>query len=639
VCATLAWVAASEGSLFECYFDARPRGTHFGGGLLPGSDPNQMRGGTFSGAHHLEELLWLLQRFDCEAASLGPVLLGDTLDEAGIRFRSRSPDVSTFYAEIFASGGSAPPGQLLVVGAGRAPGVRLSAFAFPEIVNRQLLAIAEGDPDALARLSPGRSVETLWLTGPQPAGSAELRPDQTAITAEETAWMAERWSDAGRGFLLGDPELVGRWIPTAAREGWMPIYGTPQTEVIARLAEPVGRTDVVFGRQHHDDDFLALSRLGVGLQVVDPGRPPFPVLREAPSRWPAPPAPEEPDDAQLLAWAIQGKVVSTLLFWTGMARELENLHPLADILSLTGMSAGLILTTESFAHMPRPPLTLTQYPLAAGGLAPGVELLLACSGGGVLLESEAPVAHFSRALRTAVDALAERLGGRDRVPRGWWPLMDAPLIPQAPKRLVARPEAPYLRVRYEPRPPEPAGTGTGASGGRARRSPRAVVRESPLGALFEPARPFTDFRPGAPGRAVLEAVRDAGFEYALTTSAFSGPPRAVVDIPGLVALTYTAGRWDGWSPFITVNGLSDLRRAERRLLRGSRPGWLVGTLDTCLWAFTGEIWDRGHQLHAICRWMAQGGSSGRLVNVTPRTAARYARLLADRGLVDTLASA
>jgi hypothetical protein len=268
-----------------------------------------------------------------------------------------------------------------------------------------------------------------------------------------------------------------------------------------------------------------------------------------------------------------------------------------------------------------------------------VELLLACSGGGVLLESEAPAEQFSRALRRAVDELADRLGGRDRLPRGWWPLMDAPLIPRAPRRLVTHPEAPYLRVRYQPHPPEAAGDGDDTARGRTRRSPRALVRESPLGALFEPARPFTDFRPGAPGRAVLEAVRDAGFEYALTASAFSGPPRAVVDVPGLVALTYTAGRWDGWSPFITVNGLSDLRRAERRLLRGGRPGWLIGTLDTCLWAFTGEVWDRGRELYAICRWIAEGGSAGRLVNVTPRTAARYARLLADRGLVDTLPSA
>ena len=598
-----------------------------------------MRGGTFSGAHHLEQLLWLLQHFDCEAASLGPALLSDTLDDAGVSFRSRSPDVSTFYHEVFGSGTIAPPEHLLVVGSGRTPGVRLGPFAFPEIVNRRLLAIGEGDPEALAALGPGRNVETLWLTGPPPPGSTELRPDQTGVAAEETAWMAERWSEAAHGFLLGDPELVGRWIPTASREGWMPIHGTPQTDVIARLAGPLAKTDVVFGRQHHDDDFLALSRLGVGLQVIDPGRPPFPVLREVPSRWPVPPPPDEPDDAQLERWAARGRVLSTLLFWTGMARELENLHALADVLSLTGIAGGLILTTESFAHMPRPPLTLTQHPLAAGGLAPGVELLLACSGGGVLLESEAPADRFAAALSRSVDELAVRLGGRDRVPRGWWPLMDAPLIPQPPRRLVTRPEAPYLRVRYQPRAPGAAGDGEPGAGGRVRRSPRALVRESPLGALFEPARPFSDFRPGAPGRAVLKAVRDAGFEYAFTASAFSGPARAVVDVPGLVALTYTAGRWDGWSPFITVNGLSDLRRAERRLLRGKRPGWLAGTLDTCLWAFTGEIWDRGRELYAICRWMAEGGSSGRLINVTPRTAARYARLLADRGLIDALPSA
>jgi hypothetical protein len=166
-----------------------------------------------------------------------------------------------------------------------------------------------------------------------------------------------------------------------------------------------------------------------------------------------------------------------------------------------------------------------------------------------------------------------------------------------------------------------------------------VIGRSPLRKLFEADRPFTDFRPGPPGRAALEAVRDAGFEYAFTASAFGGPPRAVVDVRGMVALTYTAGRWDGWSPFITVNDVSDLERAERRLVRAGRPGWLAGTIDTCLWAFTGPVWERGRDLFAMCRWMAGGGSTGRLVNVTPHTAARYARLLADRGMVDGLPSA
>lgn len=636
VCATLAWLAAAEGSLFECYYDARPTGIHFGGGLPPGSDPNLVRGGTFTGAHHLENLLLLLQRFDCQAASLGPAVLVATLEEAGVTFRSRSSEISTFYRELFESSQVAMPETLLVVGQGRADGLRLAPFAFPEIVNRRMLAVGEGDPEALSRLSQDRKVETLWLNGAPVAGSIDLRPEPTASTSEETAWMAERWAAGGHGFILGDAELVGRWIPTAARSGWLPIHGTPQTDVIDRMAEPLSSTDVVFGRQHHDDDFLALSRLGVAFQVIDPGRPPFPVLREAPSPWPASAPARDPDDDQLSAWAREGRVVASLVFWTGMARELENLYALADVFSLTGLSAGLVLTTESFAQMPRPPLSLTQYPLRAGGLAPRIELLLGCAGAGVLLESETPPGRLAATLRRSVDDLSARLGGRDHVPRGWWPLMDAPLLRQPSRRLVAGTQPPYVRLRYQPRPPGASAVDDGPQG--SGRSLRARIRESPLRHFLERARPFTDFRPGAPGRAVLEAVRDAGFEYGFTCSGFSGPPRAVVDVPGIIALTYTAGRWDGWSPFITVNHLSDLRRAERRLLHGGGPGWLIGTLDTCLWAFTGSLWERGGELFALCRWMAEGGTSGRLVNVTPHTAARYARLLADTGRVGVLRS-
>ncbi len=637
VCATLAWLAEAEGKLFECYFDARPTGSHYGGGTPGGGDPNDMRGGTFTGAHHLEQVLLMLGRFDVEAASLGPSVLTPTLDELGVRFRSRSADVVSFYEEVFAASSEGLPGTVLVVGRGHAPGVGLAAYAFPEVVHRRLLAVAERDQDGLRRLSQGREVETLWLAGPPVDGATALRPQQTASVATETIWMAERWAEDRRGFLLGDPELVGRWVPTAVRRGWVGIHGTPQTEVVERLAEPLRQMDSVHGRQHDDRDFLALSRLGTAFQLIDPGRPPFPVLAEAPAPWPALSSPVEPSDRQLRAWAREGRVLTTLLFWTGMARELESLHALADVLGLTSLAAGLVLTTASFAQMSSPPLTLTRLPRQLGGLAPQVELLLASAGCGAMIESEAPLDRFSATLRRSVDEVAERLGGREHAPVGWWPVMDAPLVPQSPRRVAVGAGPPYVRVRYHPRPlGSPSDGAASPSGGR---SLRALVRDSPARRLFEPIRPFTEFQPGPPGRGVLEAVREVGFEYAFTSSAFGGPPRAVVDIGGLTAMTYTAGRWDGWTPFITVNDLSDLRRAERRLLRGGHPGWLIGTLDTCLWAFSGPIWSRGSALFAMCRWVAAGGSSGRLINVTPRTASRYARLLAGMGLVDTLPSA
>jgi hypothetical protein len=290
--------------------------------------------------------------------------------------------------------------------------------------------------------------------------------------------------------------------------------------------------------------------------------------------------------------------------------------------------------------MPRPPLTLANVAREKGGLAPNIEILLASGGAGAFLESETPPARFADVLRGSVAKLAEQLGGRDLVPRGWWGVMDAPLQPRRPPRLTREPDAPYVRIRYRG-----AGSGSPVTAGPEATIPpsgarrlRGIIRSSPVGRLLEPLRPFDGYRPGPPGRAVLETVRDAGFEYAFTKSSFGGPPAVVGGVPGLTAINYTVGRWDGWTPFATINSLADLQQGERRLLRDGRPGWLVGTLDTCLWAFTGPIWERGPRLRAICDWVARGGGSGRLVNVTPRTMARYARILADSGKVETIAA-
>ena len=110
-----------------------------------------------------------------------------------------------------------------------------------------------------------------------------------------------------------------------------------------------------------------------------------------------------------------------------------------------------------------------------------------------------------------------------------------------------------------------------------------------------------------------------------------GKPAVVFHEDDFVALSLTAGNWDGWSPFYTVGSRGDLRRAERRLLRSRRPGWLVATIDSPLFALSGEVLEKGADLYRISEEVAQGGRSGRLVNVTPNVIARYARLLDARG--------
>jgi hypothetical protein len=115
-------------------------------------------------------------------------------------------------------------------------------------------------------------------------------------------------------------------------------------------------------------------------------------------------------------------------------------------------------------------------------------------------------------------------------------------------------------------------------------------------------------------------------------------PHIVKGFDGLTVFNHTAGRWDGWSPFHTINALSDLQQAERAMLKSKRPGWLFGALDTCLWTFARHVFERGGDLHEICRWVAGGGSGGSLINVTPRTVARYADLLARTGRVEPVSA-
>jgi len=627
-CATLAWVAAAEGLRFECYYDSFRSGAHYGGGAPWRVNTADLRGGTFTGAHHLEQLLLLAGFFECQAACLGDTAFGGTLSTLGIPIRARSGDIAEFYRELFAGGSGSWPDTLLVIGRGSSPGTSLIPFACHEVTSRRLLAIAEGDPGALEELGPGLRVERLWSpqAGAEPTETAQ---EATRLLGARTAEMARRLGDRTRAFLLGDSELVGRWIPAAVHNRWAPIFGVPQGELIGDMSESIGATTVVYGRQQDDADFLALSELGVAFQLIDAGRPPFPIIRDLPPARTSPTPEAGPSDEQLRIWSREGRILSTLLFWTGMIRELESVYALADLLSLTGMRAGIVLSTESFRYMPQPPLSLIQVPLELGGLAPRVEPLIASAGIGAMIESAAPPERFAQTLLESVEELVSSLGESGWAPKGWWAVMDAPLHPHRVRRIGVSSRAPFVKLRYPPRRLD-SGPGDPAPGGGPA-DLRSRVRDSPLGRFFEPIRPFDDRRPGRPSRSVLEAVAAAGFEYAFTKAMFGGVS-ASTTLAGLTVLNQTAGRWDGWTPFVTVNGLVDLRRAERRLLRGHRPGWLAGSLDTCLWAFTGPRWDRSAELKRICQWVAEGGSSGRLINATPGTVARYAKMLSDQGV-------
>jgi hypothetical protein len=409
----------------------------------------------------------------------------------------------------------------------------------------------------------------------------------------------------------------------------LPLYGRPQIEAI-ETGETAIRDgeEPVWGRQYDDRDFIALGRLGRSLQLVDPD-PPFDSAREDAQPAAGATGHGEPEDAELEVWASEGRVLSTLLIWSGMVRELDCVPRLIDVVAATGLRAGLVLTAPSL-ELGSSLLAPLAFPVDRGGVLGLLEPLLASTGRGVCAETVMPDGVLRRTLGEARADALQRLP-RGLAPTGWWPLLDAPLVPRRAWPFGVRAGRPVLRF-------SPRGASTGESGPstQRRRDLRglagAAVRRSGLERLFEELRPFESERPGQLDERVARDVRDAGFAYMWTKAGF-GRPRVLHRDGDFVALSLTAGNWDGWSPFYTVGSAQDLARAERRLLRGGRPGWLVGTIDAPLWALSGEILERGCDLLRIARLMVRGGASGRLVNVTPNVIARYARILDEQGLV------
>lgn len=638
----LAAAAEAAGWEFECYHGAFRRGRHFGGGDPDAAAPGAAAGSLVAGGRHAERAASLATLFEVVALGDPQCVLWPALDAAGAEALARTSDPAELYEAAFTRLGQPLPRTVLVLDA-EPQGERrvvVAPYLYPQFFDGETRLGLDVSSDAGLR----RRVEALGASefrglyvdpvraGAFPGGLAtvegEVHDDDYASL---TATLAERHVGWSKGVLLGDPDLVAAQLPKARRLRLLPLYGRPQTEIIER-AEQIFRAsrEPVFGRQYDDHDFFALARVGHGLQVVDPD-PPFDAPSTLRARVPAPPVTlfeTEPSQAELERWAAEGRVLISLLFWCGMVREVHCLPPLLDLVAMTRVRVGLLLTAEVVEHADPALLGLLAAPVERGGVFGLVEPLVASTGRGVAAETLLPDGALAASLVEARTALGEHFPAQ-LVPRGWWPLLDTPLVAASASPVGRRGNLPVLR--FEPRGAQAQSGSPDAS--RPRRDVRglagSLVRGFGLERFFEERRPFDDQRPAGIDEAVADAVRGAGFEYMWTKASF-GRPAAALRRDEFVALPLTAGNWDGWSPFYTVSGAGDLARAERRLLRRGDPGWLAGTIDSPLWLLPGEVLERGSALFRIAQFVARGGRSGKLVNVTPNVIARYARLLDER---------
>ena len=615
---------------FDCMFDARRDGRHFGAGDPEVFGPAAGNGSLLAGGAHAEQLLWLTTAYDVVVVGDHASTAWPTLDAAGADSLCRSDDAGAIYAAVLIRLGIGGAPRRLIVVDGTPQGrhrVVVAPYLLPAaFVGGPTLAVDVSTAPATAA-----AVAALLPDGAPPPLALYVDPDRIstfpievaeregtvgdATYAEVTAELCRRHAAWARGVLLGDPNLVASQSAKAARLRLVPLYGAPNVDVLAEVDGTVrAASEPVYGRQYDDRDFFAIARAGHGLHVVDPP-PPF---DSASAIWPSfataePAGVDEPSDDELYRWTAEGRVLTTLLFWAGMIREADCYPAIVDLLASTGLRAGVVVTVDAVTHAPPASLELLTQPADRGGVHGLVELVLGSTGFGVAAEAEMPDGVLARYLTDALAQL-EQLLPSTLQPRAWWPLLDTTLRPhRAPlvTRLGWRPV-----VHFDP----------------ARRSVlNAVIHRTKAYRFVEERRPYDGARPGDIAPAVLDAVKGAGFDHAWTKAGFGTSRIVHADTDGdFVALPFTAGNWDGWSPFYTVSCVADLANAERRLTRTKDPGWLVSTVDSPLWLLSGERQRHGSWLHDAATRLAAGGRSGRLVNTTPSVIARYARLIARR---------
>jgi hypothetical protein len=637
----LAAAAQRAGWAFDIYYDCHRSGRHFGGPDPTGVSDSLATGSLVAGGRHLDLALWLTTSYQVAAVGdpaspIWPVI------KAGGEVIVQSADPAEIFSAVLSRLGIPIPAEVMVLDAGAQSALKIvtAPFLYPRILLDNCLGVdvtcdagLRGRLESLGvRRFVGHYVDpdrARAFPGGLDAAEGEVGNETYATLTSRLARHHATW---GRGTLLGDPDLIAAQLPLATRRRLIPLYGHPQTAVIEQAADTIrSGADPVYGRQYDDHDFFELGRLGRGLQIVDPD-PPFASAAFAPATLLSATTPRsghEPDDDTLKAWAEDGRVLTTLVLWAGMVREMHCIPRLIDLIAATGLRCGLVITTDTMKHAKEFNLSLLTVPEERGGVAGRVELLLGSTGRGVCAEAYMPDGKLSQMLIDARRELAEYLP-ISLIPRGWWPLVDARLVDAQVPRISWEGWRPIVRIPPRSWPKEHLPAKEPRSNRRDVRSILAnTLRRYRLDRSFRVSRPYDHTRPGPLDPAVTEAVRSAGFEYMWTKTGFGNPASALV-VNDFVALPFTAGNWDGWSPFYTVGSAAQVRTAERRLLRTGRPGWLASNIDSILWTLPSEILEKGAELFQVAQLVANGGHSGRLINVTPNVIARYARVLAAR---------
>lgn len=425
---SVAWMAADAGALLECYLESRRSGELFApsGSLVA------------SGGHH-QAWNYVHARGEVRYVIIGePGLFASSL--FGTVLAQGTTPGPIYRALLAQPGVGAPAGAALLPTAplGDFP---VATYLFPDVCFARRLGFADA---AEAPAGLPRHAFFTSASGWEQADSAAPDEGPAMITTR----IARRWAHVAQGVAFGDPTAIRAQLAWHCRARRVALWGptTPlapadirisaYTEAVSsantatgELAEALGQR-AILGRQTCDGDIIAWSRRGVAMEIVDPCRPPLPVVEALPHPWRVPPPPPEPDDAQLRTWADAGRELGCLLVHSGEIAHNEAMPALCELAERCGVALGLAACVGRYRTSPQT-WELIAAAREAGGFAGLVEPVLYGNGWGVMAEGVCPPERLRDALVEAREAI-RAIAGMAHVPRGHYSFLDGDLDTLAP---------------------------------------------------------------------------------------------------------------------------------------------------------------------------------------------------------------
>jgi len=408
---TLAWLAEAAGATLEMYAEAQRDGRLFA-----------RTGSTVLGGYHHQQFNYLYARFDVRVLKLGPTRVFDSSVQAfGLPVIVTTDSLTDLYRAAMAAAGVeqtplvlTPPDEPTDIG----------PYLFPEIFHRRALAMSA---DTAANFGAER-IEAIDLPGDD-MGAATLG-------------LARRWAHEAKQVAFGDPPAILSQLADHCRHRriavWAPVQRiadrdvevsayteqtSPVADAAAELAEQVANR-VLVGRQTGDGDIFAWSKRGVCIQIIDPNRPAFPAVAEAPHRWAADDdgTADEPTDEQLRQWIKDRRLLASLMWHSGEVAHNEAMLALFDLACWTGVKMGVAVHAQRYETCPQL-WELLATPRHAGGVAGLIEPVLHAGGLGVLAECHCPADVLREHCTTALDRICT-IAGDAGTPAGYYAFMD-----------------------------------------------------------------------------------------------------------------------------------------------------------------------------------------------------------------------